>query len=217
MPTAVAHVGTDRPERYLGQLCKHFGNKGRHLGHRPRAHHGGATPMPVPAGLRPDQIRVDRSDTDGTLELPWGRCTLQARPGELVLRAEAEDEQHLRHLQDLLATHLDRFGRRDRLTVDWQRTDDSEPRPGEHSRTPAPHTPARRTHLVWAGIALLVAAVLAAHAGLVEAVLSAFSSGPRGSGWVVAGILLVVLVKVTALTALGRRIHRRHRRPPAAP
>ena len=38
MLTAEAHIPTDRPSRYLAQLCKHFANKGRHLGHRPRTH-----------------------------------------------------------------------------------------------------------------------------------------------------------------------------------
>jgi hypothetical protein len=32
-----AHVETDRPSRYLGQLCRHFNHKGRHLSHRPQA------------------------------------------------------------------------------------------------------------------------------------------------------------------------------------
>jgi hypothetical protein len=38
MFAAEAHVETERPSRYLVQLCKHFENKGRHLTHRPRNH-----------------------------------------------------------------------------------------------------------------------------------------------------------------------------------
>jgi len=38
-----------------------------------------------------------------------------------MLRVEAADEDNLRRLQDLIASRLERFGRRDRLTVTWQR------------------------------------------------------------------------------------------------
>ncbi|MDV7220206.1 DUF2218 domain-containing protein [Streptomyces prunicolor] len=119
MPTAEARIPTDRPGRYLVQLCKHFANKGRHLTHRPRTH-----TLPE---LRPDQIQVEWTDSDGTLRLPWGQCTLQAVPGALRVRVEADDRENLERLQDLVDTHIARFSRRDPLRVEWE-----PPRPTRH-------------------------------------------------------------------------------------
>jgi hypothetical protein len=119
MPTAEARIPTDRPGRYLVQLCKHFTNKGRHLTHRPRTH-----TLPE---LRPDQIQVEWTDSDGTLRLPWGQCTLQAVPGALRVCAEADDRENLERLQDLVDTHIARFSRRDPLRVEWE-----PPRPTRH-------------------------------------------------------------------------------------
>ncbi|WP_405988527.1 DUF2218 domain-containing protein [Streptomyces sp. NBC_00986] len=112
MLTAEARIPTDRPSRYLVQLCKHFANKGRHLTHRPRAH----TLPEVP----PDQIQVEWTDSDGTLRLPWGQCTLHALPGTLRVRVEADNRENLERLQDLVSTHLGRFSKRDPLRVEWQ-------------------------------------------------------------------------------------------------
>jgi hypothetical protein len=111
MLTAEAHIPTDRPSRYLVQLCKHFANKGRHLGHRPRTH-----TLPE---LPPDQIQVEWTDSEGLLRLPWGQCTLRALPGTLQVRVEADDQENLERLQDLVSTHLARFSKRDPLRVEW--------------------------------------------------------------------------------------------------
>ncbi|MGW2706738.1 DUF2218 domain-containing protein [Streptomyces sp. NPDC001340] len=214
MPSAEARVPTDRPSRYLVQLCKHFSNKGRHLGHRARPHHGGdATPAPgvhMPPELRPDQIQVEWTDTHGVLTLPWGRCTLDAASDALVLRAEGDDEQGLRRLQDLLAAHLGRFGRREELRVDWREATPAA-RCAEDAGsavTTAASTSARRRHLTWAGVTVLGILAVAVHLGLAGAVLSA----PHWTGWAAGAVLVAVLLKITAVTFLGRRVHRRSRR-----
>jgi len=46
---------------------------------------------------------------------------MQANPDTLTLRAEATDEEHLQRVQELVTGHLDRFSRRDHLSVNWQR------------------------------------------------------------------------------------------------
>ena len=46
-----------------------------------------------------------------------------ASPGLLTVRAEAADEDSLRRIQDLLAGRLQKFGRRDGLTVNWRRAE----------------------------------------------------------------------------------------------
>ncbi len=83
----------------------------------------------VPVGvLNPVEVLVPASGNPArlarqlaALSFGWGQCTMQASPGILTLRAEADDEGNLRRVQDVVARHLARFGRRDQLTVNWQR------------------------------------------------------------------------------------------------
>lgn len=121
MPTAEARIQTERPGRYLTQICKHLSNEGRHLGHRPRAHAGGDIQATHPA----TEAQVEWSATSGLVRLGWGQATLQATAGTLTLQARAADEENLRRIQDLLTSHLDRFSRRDPLTVTWQPAPDA--------------------------------------------------------------------------------------------
>jgi len=71
----------------------------------------------VPASGNPARLARQLA----ALSFGWGQCTMQASPGILTLRAEADDEGNLRRVQDVVARHLARFGRRDQLTVNWQR------------------------------------------------------------------------------------------------
>jgi hypothetical protein len=112
MPTAEATIQTEHPDRYLAQLCEHAGKMGGHLRHLPGRHADG-TP-------RPEIRHSEWSGADGTVTLNWGRWTMHAAPGTLTLRAEADTEEHLRRIQDLLTTRLEKIGRRDHLTVTWQ-------------------------------------------------------------------------------------------------
>lgn len=145
MLSAQAFVETDRAGRYLVQACRHFSNKGRHLsdaaarhdgaaGARHRAaeaRHSAALPgqpgavagqldavagQPSPAG----DVQVEWSETEGLISFGWGRASLQATATTLVLRVEADSAEGLRRLQELLADHLQRFGRRAHLAVAWQ-------------------------------------------------------------------------------------------------
>jgi hypothetical protein len=70
---------------------------------------------------RPEIQHVEWSNTHGTLDLGWARCTMQAGPGMLTVRAEATDEDSLQQAQDLITRNLERFGRREHLTLNWQR------------------------------------------------------------------------------------------------
>ena len=57
MLTAEAQVETERPGRYLVQLCRHASQMGQHLRQRPRTHDGGDVP--------PEVQHVEWSDTYG--------------------------------------------------------------------------------------------------------------------------------------------------------
>lgn len=99
MVIAEARVATQRPGRYLVQLC-------RHIGQVAQAH-----PQM--------QASVECSDDRGVIDFGWGRCTLSAGPGVLTLRAEAADEDSLFRLEQRLVDRLEQVGRRDRLVVTW--------------------------------------------------------------------------------------------------
>jgi len=112
MLSAEALIETEHPARYLAQLGKHASKMSR-LRHQPRSHNDGGGP--------PEIRHAEWSETDGIVTLNWGRWTMQATHGRLTLRAEAADESNLQRIQDLLTARLEKFGRREHLTVDWQR------------------------------------------------------------------------------------------------
>jgi hypothetical protein len=119
MPAAEAHIETGRATRYLTQLCQHiqsiYSNHGplSHARRRPSARHAQGRPAEPP--------RVAWTDTQGTVSFADAAITLTASPSALILRAEAGSEEGLQQAQELMTGLLTRIGRRDRLTVTWQR------------------------------------------------------------------------------------------------
>jgi hypothetical protein len=103
--TSSATVITDRPGRYGKQLASHLGR------------------------------RVSSSWDDdagsGEVTLPFGRAELTAKDGALHLfvqgSPDAEPELQggagLDRLEDVVGRHLVRFGTKDELVVQWQRSD----------------------------------------------------------------------------------------------
>jgi hypothetical protein len=116
MPIVEANIKTEHAARYLARLCGHagkMGTAGRRLGHR--------RPSRAHADAAPEVRRVQCSGTEGTVRLSWGQWTMRALPGLLAVRAEATDEESLQRIQDLLTARLQKFGRREHLTVTWRR------------------------------------------------------------------------------------------------
>jgi hypothetical protein len=98
MLTAEASVETERPSRYIGQLCRHFNQKGRHLLGGLREHLSGDAQPRADLRARIETIRnsridVEWSETHGIVSFGWGQCTMQAGPDTLTLRAQAADEE----------------------------------------------------------------------------------------------------------------------------
>jgi hypothetical protein len=99
MLTAEGRAETERPGRYLVQLCRHLN---------------------LVAQQHPQvQAHVDWSEDRGVISFGWGRCTLRADVGVLTLRAEAADEERLHQLQRRVAARLQQVGRHDQLAVTW--------------------------------------------------------------------------------------------------
>jgi hypothetical protein len=209
MPTAEAHIPTERASRYLVQFCRHAGRMGHSLHRRPRAHEDGDAHTP------PEVRHAEWSDTQGIVILNWGQCTLRATPDRLTLHAEGATPEDLQRMRDLIARRLETIGRRDRLTVAWQGPDTSEsgdPRPAGQSPT-ADNAATRRGHVAggWSLKAAGVVVVLfvVAHLVIGGSVLAA----TRWLGWG-AGVVAVafVVVKVVGLGGLAARHGHRRRR-----
>jgi uncharacterized protein len=88
-----AHVATPRSARYLGQLCKHFAYR-------------------IPATFSTGQ---------GRIEFPSGTCELEVAGDLLILRAAAEDAPSLSRVEEVVASHLERFAFRDKPEISWNR------------------------------------------------------------------------------------------------
>jgi hypothetical protein len=117
MLSAEANVATDRPSRYLVQLCQHV----EQLHDRAVKHHGGEGPA--------SDAKVEFSETEGSIDFGWARCTVRASRDTLTLHAEAPDEASLRRLQDLVGERVTQIGRRDGLTVEWEQAPAASPGP----------------------------------------------------------------------------------------
>ena len=94
MPTSRAKVPTAAAPRYAKQLLAH-------LGHRAQVE------------------AVDGQPDGGRLVFERGTGTVLPAGDHLLLVAEAADEESLRHVEGVLARHLERFGARRELVVTW--------------------------------------------------------------------------------------------------
>src|ERR1700694_3587778 len=57
----------------------------------------------------------------GRLVFAYGTGTVRPEDNHLVLEAAAEDPDSLAHVEDVLGSHLERFGAKRELVVTWQR------------------------------------------------------------------------------------------------
>jgi hypothetical protein len=136
MLIAEAQVQTEQPSRYLVQLCRHAQQIHR-VRDRPHTHDGGDVQPP------PEVQHVEWSETRGLVSFGRAQCTIQTTPGTLTLRAEATDEENLQRVQDIVAGDIERFGRRDHLTVNWQRREAPTVQLGQASYAPSGTSPGR--------------------------------------------------------------------------
>ncbi|MFL6072553.1 MAG: DUF2218 domain-containing protein [Mycobacteriales bacterium] len=200
-------IEIDRPGRYLAQLCRHAAAMGATGGgHRPRAH---ATAAALTRG--DVQVHAEYSDTHGLITLaPWGRCTLTAGTDVLTLRIEATDPDALRRIQEILGRDLERFGRRDGVSVTWpppETTDDAAPM--VPAGTPAARRHRRRNTIL---LGALIAVAVAVHLGL-GALIVTDSRWPSITVDALVVIVLGIVLGKTALVWLAHRHGLTHRRP----
>ncbi len=89
--TSRAEVATDKPVAYMRQLCKHFGHN----------------------------VDASFGEDSGYIQFDFGRCQLRASDGTLKLEVSASDEESHERMERVVGSHLERFGRRDGLSVAW--------------------------------------------------------------------------------------------------
>jgi hypothetical protein len=89
--TSEARVATPKASIYMKQLCRHFGHR----------------------------LPAEFTDSTGRIEFEFGVCELAAEDGTLVLRAEAADGDSRERLEQVIASHLQRFAHRDELQIAW--------------------------------------------------------------------------------------------------
>ncbi|PZP21176.1 MULTISPECIES: DUF2218 domain-containing protein [Pseudomonas] len=87
-----ARVPTAQASRNMTRLCKHFRHK----------------------------VSVDYDEREANAAFPFGLCRMRAEADALLLDCQAEPGEALARLQFVLADHLLRFSRDERLTVEWQ-------------------------------------------------------------------------------------------------
>ena len=93
MSTSLGRATTDAAPRYAKQLASHFGRK-------------------IPTEETPEgEYRLTFQQTD---------VLLQPAEDHLLIRVTAPDESTLATIQDVVGSHLERFGRRNELTVTWE-------------------------------------------------------------------------------------------------
>lgn len=143
-------------------------------------------------------LHVEWDDAHGIVTLNWGTWTLDAASDTLTLRAEAPKCEDLQRIQDLLAARVEKIGRRDRLTVVWQRPDT--PAPTEKSGNTNNITRRWSSTRAWVLVGI-VAVLIAVHLGLGGAALAA----SRWTDWTVIGLVALFLVKAIGLRVLATR------------
>lgn len=103
MLASTANVATERPALYLKQLCEHFAD--------PTQRHS------------PQEFEVTFDDQEGLIDFApvvSGSCRLDARrEGLLVVEASGSDQAALQRVQRIVTGHLQRFGGRDGLRLEW--------------------------------------------------------------------------------------------------
>jgi uncharacterized protein len=88
---STAEVATDKPVAYMRQLCKHFGHK----------------------------VDASFGDDSGYIQFEYGRCELHTSDRVLSLEVSAADAESHERMERVIGSHLERFGRRDELSVAW--------------------------------------------------------------------------------------------------
>lgn len=82
---------TDRPERYLKQLCSHLGRK----------------------------LDAQQEDGDGTIRLGTAIARLTSMPGSLEIAVSGAEDADVHRVMGVIGAHLDKFAEKEGITTQW--------------------------------------------------------------------------------------------------
>lgn len=86
------YVNSAEPSRYMTRLCYHFSKK----------------------------IEVQYDEAQGLAHFPWGRCILTALEEGIRFACEAEDEEKMTQVRNVIDSHVVLFSRKTPLKVVWE-------------------------------------------------------------------------------------------------
>lgn len=113
MPSAQTRIRTQNATAYLARLCGHLAkltSPRRFPGHGSQLH----------AGRQPPAVlHTEHTRDAGTITLTWGQLTLHATADELTIQADAGTQENLQRIQEMTASRLRKFGRREHLGIQW--------------------------------------------------------------------------------------------------
>jgi hypothetical protein len=66
-------------------------------------------------------LPTDFDDDSGYVDFPFGDCRLTSQNNQLTFSVEAETEETLQKLEDVVARHMERFAFREGITLTWVR------------------------------------------------------------------------------------------------
>jgi hypothetical protein len=115
VPSIEARIDTDRPNRYLSQLCQHASAMNGSSGPRLRARLHAQPVQDVTLSVQAECT----ADTGVLTFSPGARCSISATSNLLTVRIDADTDQILQQVRDVITRDLERFGRRDGLIVAW--------------------------------------------------------------------------------------------------
>jgi hypothetical protein len=93
MLTAQSSFNTAKATAYLKKFCRHFAHK----------------------------LPTEFDDVSGYVDFPFGDCRLVSQDDQLMFKVEAETEESLAKMEDVVARHMERFAFRDGITLMWVR------------------------------------------------------------------------------------------------
>ena len=94
-----AGIETGNARKYLDEICRQLDARSR---------------------TKPELgVHVNWTDTAGTVDFGWGRCSMRAGKAVLELRAEAPDQDGLQQVRELITRHIEKIAGDSELPLTW--------------------------------------------------------------------------------------------------
>ncbi len=91
--TTAAIIDTQEASAYIRKLCRHFSVK----------------------------VAATYTESEGNVDFPFGKCVMQASPGQLIITIQVEDDTAADKAEHVIVSHLSKFAWREQLNIQWNR------------------------------------------------------------------------------------------------